>query len=99
MAGDDNDAAAVPGVARIAVEGFVVFFAIGGLGLVAKIVENAGNKADNIRGNSTVWTTSIPSRSSLAAAKASSKSEPSNRLLTGSQFRLRPLVLLLSKDE
>ena len=79
----------------------VVFFvALGRFGLVANMVENAGNKADSMSGNSTVWTISIPSRSSLAAARASSKSVPSNRLLTGSQFiRLLPLVLVLSSEE
>ena len=63
---------------------------VSGLGFVrsARMVEKAGSNADSIKGNSTVWTISICSLSSIAADSASSKAGPSNRFLTGSQFIL-----------
>ena len=46
----------------------------------------AGSNADNKRGNSTVWTISIPSRNSIAAWSATLMSGPNRRCLTGSQL-------------
>ena len=52
----------------------------------------AGSKADSIKGNSMVCTISIPSRSSEAARRASFKSGPKRRFLTGSQFMLPDII-------
>lgn len=102
-----EDATGTPAFCKLVVDVFVdvlVLFAVDArtfllatlVGLVARIVEKAGRRADSMRGNSTVCTISIPSRSSLAASNASSKSDPSNRLRTGSQFIRLVVVLLLA---